>query len=232
MPLFSKEDRNEIKKSVVYRDFVMEQTFDLVTHFYPDQWLTLTVKSHDVVNILNCDYERADELLAKIHRKFKIKLPDPVKVSEFCEHHDIDDMLVQLFLASLKTAVPPPPLQIIAADCTHKPLRTINEVKNDLKKGIIIHMPAALYNELNPHGEPMYKRVGFYRVIVRPYEIAQIYECHIGTAREMLRKVRAEEGLPARAHVSIEKFCKVHYIDEGDFRKSLASIHGDGEEED
>ena len=62
---------------------------------------------------------------------------------------------------------------------------------------------------------------------MRAYEIAKIYEIHIDTAREMLRKVRLDEGLPARAHVSIEKFCKIHYIDEEDFRRSLASIHED-----
>ena len=136
-------------------------------------------------------------------------------------------MLIQLFLASLKSPSPPPRLQIIAADRTDKPLREVDEAMEDVQQGIIIHMPLALYNELNPLGEPMYKRFGFYRCIVRAYEVAQIYECHIDTARAMLREVRAEKDLPARAHVSIEKFCKVHHLIEDDFRESLASIHED-----
>lgn len=65
-----------------------------------------------------------------------------------------------------------------------------------------------------------------YREFIRPYEIAQIFDCHIQTANEMLREVREKEGIPDRAYVSIEKFCKVHYEDEDDFRRSLASIRG------
>ncbi|MFL5743992.1 MAG: hypothetical protein ACJ751_04970 [Niastella sp.] len=150
-----------------------------------------------------------------------------VRLSEFCDYMHIDDILVQVFLASLKRENPPPPIQVIEADYTDKPLRDKYEVKKEPRQGIIIHMPLSLYDELNPLGEAMYKRKGLYRCIVRPYEVAQIYDIHINTARAMLRKVRKEKELPARAHVSIEKYCQIHHVEEDVFRHSLVSIHED-----
>jgi hypothetical protein len=209
----------------------MEQTFDLVTYFYPDQWLIVDIGQHEIEHILDCNRARADEIIKEIRKEYGRNRVAPIRLTDFCEYLDIDDILIQLFLVSLNTERdPPPPLQFIAADRTDKPLRLIDDVRDDLDKGLIIYMPPSLYEELNPRGEPMYKRDGFYRCIVRAYEVAQIYECHIDTARAMLRKVREKEDLPERAHVAISKFCKVHYANEDEFRRSLASIHEDDRE--
>jgi len=47
--MLCKEDRDEINGSSVYRDYIMEQTLDVVTYFYPDQLLTLTVDWPDIM---------------------------------------------------------------------------------------------------------------------------------------------------------------------------------------
>lgn len=233
MSLLTQDERDLIFESSVCRDIVMERTFDLVTYFYPDQWLFVNIGQREIEHIMDCDRAGADVIIKEIRKKNGKSRVAPIRLSDFCEHLDIDDMLMQLFLVSLNPdREPPPPLQLIAADRTDKPLRLTDDVRDDLDKGFIIYMPPSLYDELNPYGEPMFKRDGFYRCIVRAYEVAQIYECHIDTARAMLREVRAKEDLPERAHVSISKFCKVHYADEDDFRRSLASIHEDDRNND
>jgi hypothetical protein len=236
MPLFSKEERNEMKKSVVLRDFVMEQTFDLVTYFYSDQLLTLTVNPHDVVNIMNCDYERADEILGKIRRKVRKKWADPIRMSEFCDYMDIDEMLIQLFLASLSTFHPLPPIKRIDAEIACTRLRTLDELSKELQQGIlpseeVYRLRLQLWDEQNPMGEPMFKRDGFYRVLIRSHEIAQIYSCNIDTARAMLKATLKEAGFPKSRYVSIKKFCEINHVPEEGIRKALARIHGDEEED-
>ncbi len=227
MSLFSKEERDRMNESHYLRDMVMEQTHDLVNYFYPGQQLAIKLTRMQLGALMNCGSEKARKTIERIQKKLGLSWSGYINMSDFCEYMDVDDMLIEVLLASLNIYSPSTPKKIIAVDRTDKPLRTVNEASEELRNGIIVHMPLKLYEQLNPLGERMFKRADFYRCIIRPYEIAQIFGIHINTARAMLRLTRAEEGMPARSYVSIEKFCKVHYLKEGNFRKSLASIHGE-----
>ena len=228
--MISKRERKIINKSHVLKDHIMQEAFELVNYFYPGQLLTHPFKTQHICEIMNNDdYFFWEIMFEKAFEKTGKDDMDNFSVADFCDYKKIDDLLIQVCLASLKEETPAPRLQVMPTDRTRKPLRKVREAREDLRKGIIIHMPVTLYKELNPLGELMAKRDGsvLYRCIIRPYEIAQIFGIHINTARAMLRLTRTKEGMPDRSFVPIEKFCKVHYLEEKDFRKSLASIHGD-----
>jgi hypothetical protein len=96
---------------------------------------------------------------------------------------------------------------------------------------------AKLWEEANPLGEPMYKRKKWVPMVIRAFEVAQIYGCHIDTAQEMLREVREKErenypDSKLRRYVSIKKFCAVHNEDEEDLRKHLAELHGNDDDDE
>jgi hypothetical protein len=233
MSLFSKEERDYVNETHFLKDLVMEQTYDLVNYFYPGQQLVIILNKRNIADLMNSDTNKAGRIIEKIQRKLGNKWYGSMKMSDFCEYMDVDDMLLEVLLASLDVySTPSIHKKIMAVDRTDKPLRTVKEATKDLENGIIIHMPLTLYRELNPSGERYFKMAVFYRCIIRPYEVAQIFNLHINTARAMLRLTRAEEGMPDRSYVPIEKFCKVHYLKESDFRKSLASIHGEEYDDD
>jgi hypothetical protein len=157
-------------------------------------------------------------------------------------------MLIQLFLASQDGFNEPlPPTKRLAALTREEILeeklpRKVNELAVILKDGIMentqtLAIRSKLWEEANPLGEPMYKRLKWVQMVIRAFEVAQIYGIHIDTAREMLREVREKEReeygeSKLRRHVSIKKFCATHNEDEEDLRKHLAELHGDDDDED
>jgi hypothetical protein len=96
---------------------------------------------------------------------------------------------------------------------------------------------AKLWEEANQNGEPLYKRKKWVQMVIRAFEVAQIYGCHIDTAQQMLREVREKEretnpDSKVRRYVSIKKFCAVHNEDEEDIRKHLAELHGNDDDDE
>jgi hypothetical protein len=249
MALLSKKERIALKESRIHRFYEMERQFETVTSFYPAQRLTITVNQFDIMNIMNCDADKACGLLKKIGKEVSNEFTTILRTSDFCYYMKIDEMLIQLFLASLNTFYEPlPPVKTLPAltreeIATERP-RMIHEVVERLREGIMenpetLQMRAKLWEEANPLGEPMYKRKKFVQMVIRAFEVVQIYGCHIDTAQEMLREVREKErennpDSKLRRYVSIKKFCAVHSEDEEDLRKHLAELHGedDDEEED
>ncbi|WP_207510794.1 hypothetical protein [Longitalea luteola] len=245
MSLFNKHERRNIRESRFLRDHEMEEQYYVVTNFYPAQQLTITLKEDDVKEFMNCDWSTASELLKKVGKKIgKDTFFHKVRTSEFCDHLGIEATLVHLFLASLKEDGPLPPVRTINKPViTDRPWK-ISEVVDDLRQGIMessetLALRAKFWDEANPWGEAMFKRKKWVQMVIRAFEVAQIYGCHISTAQQMLREVRDKDrengddpDKKQRRYVSIKKFCAVHNEDEEDLRKHLADLHGDDEEEE
>jgi hypothetical protein len=238
MAMLTPEERDEIRGSSVARYYLMESTFDLVTGLYPDQRLAIFVDVYDVMNIMDWNSKAtAAYLLKSIRLRVNKKAKDPVRVWEFCDYLEIDEMLIQLFLASLSDFHPLPPVQRIDAEIACTRLRTLDEISKELQQGIlpsdeVFKKRLQLWDELNPLGELMFKRKGPYRVLIRAFEIAQVCNCNIKAARALLNATLKEAGFPKAKYVSIKKFCEINHWPEDDVRKSLARIHGDDEYED
>lgn len=247
MSMLTPEERRDLKESRFARFYEMEQQFYTVTEFYPAQRLTIHVDLFNIMDIMNCDTETARGLLKKIGKEVSNEFTTRLRTSDFCDYMDIDEMLIQVFLASLNTYNEPfLPVETLPAlsreEIARERPRKIYEVREDLVDGIMenvetLQMRAMLWEEANPNGEPMYKRKKWVQMVIRAFEVAQIIGCHITTAQQMLREVREKDDNPnskQRRYVSIKKFCAVHNHDEEDVRKHLAELHGadDDDEED
>jgi hypothetical protein len=245
--MLTPEERRLLKESRIYRFYEMERQFETVITFYPAQRLTITVNQLDIMAIMNCDSDTACGLLKKIGKEVSNEFTPILRTSDFCDHMDIDEMLIQVFLASLNSYDEPLPpkerLPVLTREeiAVERP-RKIHEVMEDLRDGIMesvetLELRAKLWEEANPWGELMYKREKWVQMVIRAFEVAQIIGCHIDTAREMLREVREEErenypDSKLRRYVSIKKFCAVHNQDEEDLRKHLAELHGADDDDD
>ena len=247
MPMLSLQERRILRTIRIARFYEMDRQFELVTSFYPAQRLTIYVDVFAIKAIMNCKSEKANGLLRKIGKKVGDEFCTHLRTSVFCDHMHIDEMLIQVFLASLDTFDEPLPpserlpaltLEEIAAERPRK----VYELVGLLKDGILentetLELRAKLYEEANPDGERMYKRKKWVQMVIRAFEVAQIFGCHIDTAQEMLREVREKEreeypDSKLRRYVSIKKFCAVHNEDEEDLRKHLVELHGDDDDED
>jgi hypothetical protein len=252
MPLLSRRERRNLITCRLSKFFEMERQFELVTEFYPARRLTIFVDVEAIMAIKNCDTNKALKLLRKIWEKegyvYSPAITSPViRTSVFCYYMNIDPMLIQVFLASLDTFQEPlPPTKRLAALTRDEILagerpRKAYEIAAFVNDGIMensktLAIRAKLWEEANPMGEAMACREKWVQMVIRAFEVAQIYRCHIDTAREMLREVREKERKEfpeskLRRSVSIKKFCAVHNEDEEDLRRHLAILHGyeDGE---
>jgi hypothetical protein len=234
--MLSKSARNELRRSSFYKNIEMENQYDLVTSFYPAQRLTLELKVEDLIQIMNCDYTKAQRYNELLRKKYNTFL---VRTFDFCDHMDIDEMLIQVFLASLKKEGPLPPrkkrkpVPENPLEATNGPRRMIKDIKDDLQKGIMesfetIQLRAMKWKMENPMGEPMYKIADIrYRIIIRPYEVAHIIGLHIQTARQMFNEARITHSVPKQRFMSLKLFCNAHHIDEEDTRRALSEFHND-----
>jgi hypothetical protein len=234
--MLSKHERNEIRKSSYYKNQEKERQYDLVTSFYPAQRLTFNLRDEDIIYIMNYDYRKARDYRESLRKQYKTFYLKPF---DFCDHNDIDEMFIQLFLASLKTEGPLPPKRKRKpapenpAEATDGPLRMIKDIKTDLQKGILenfetIKMRATKWRMENPMGEPMYKIADLrFRIIIRPYEVAHILEIHIQTARQMFNEARISHNVPKQSFLSLKLFCNAHHIDTEDTRRALSEFHED-----
>jgi hypothetical protein len=247
MALLSRYERNKLRTSRIYRFFEMENQFEIVTEFYPSRRLTIHVDQSAIMGIMDCDIKKANKLLKKIGKKVGDESALTYRTSVFCDHLNIDPMLIQLFLASLdlydEPLLPEKRLPALTRpEIEAERPRTVCELTALLQGGTMentetLAIRGQLWEEANPLGEAMYKRKKFVQMVIRVFEVAQIYGCHIKTAQEMLREVRDKDhahypGSKLRRFVSIKKFCAVHNEDEEDLRKHLAELHGDEDNED
>lgn len=248
MSLLSRYERQSLRTSSVFRYYEMANQYELVTEYYPAQRLRITVDQFSIMDIMNCEAADAKKVLKKIGKKVGDESGLTFRMSIFCDLMGIDELLIQVFLASLySNGDPLPPKERLPAltleEIQAERPRTVYELSEMLQDGIMensntLAIRAKLWEEANPLGEAMYKRKKFVQMVIRVFEVAQIYGCHIKTAQEMLREVRQKEReifpeSKVRRYVSIKKFCAVHNEDEEDLRKRLAELHGpDDEEED
>jgi len=211
--------------------------YDVVTSFYPAQQLTLTLSVEDVTNIMNCDSNQALAYMKEVQKSMGKDEGSPVRTFDFCDHLDIDEMLIQVFLASLKSDEALAPIStrmfVLATpeDTIDGPLRMLDDVKTDLQNGIMesfetIEERLRIWNIENPLGEPMcspaFKN---WRTVIRPFEVAQILQIHIDTARDMFKEARQDHNLPKQRFMSIRLFCVAHHLDEEDIRKALGNMY-------
>ncbi|AEV98201.1 hypothetical protein A4D02_35230 [Niastella koreensis] len=79
-----------------------------------------------------------------------------------------------------------------------------------------------------PIGEPHYKSDDEkYQFVIHSNQVAEMYDCGIRKAQEMLAIVRATVGKNEGSFVSVKEFCFVHKEDEEDFRRALRDIQPD-----
>ena len=245
--MLTTEERHLLRTSRVARFYEMERQFEVVTAIYPAQRLTIFVNSNEIIEILNCTRAEAVDLINKIGMKEWDGNPWRIRTSVLCDHLNIDEMLIQVFLASLSLSQAPlPPKERLPAltmeQITVERPHFIFEHAKQLQNGILENtktyaIRARRYEEANPMGEPMYKRDKWVQMVIRAFEVAQIYGCHIDTAQEMLREVREKDlelfgKSRLRRYVSIKRFCEVHNEDEQDIRKHLAMLHGPDDDGD
>jgi len=246
MSLLNREERRLLKTFRIARFYEMERQFYVVNELYPARRLTTHLDQFKIMDIMNCDADTACGLLKKVGKENGNESTTTIRASDFCAHVGIDEMLIQVFLASLNDEEPLPPVKRLPAltreeIATERP-RKIQDVIEDLRNGIMdntltFQIRGELWEKANPMGEPMYKRKKFVPMVIRAFEVAQIIGCHIDTAREMLREVREKErevypDSKLRRYVSIKKFCAVHNEDEEDLRKHLAELHKPDDEDD
>lgn len=191
--------------------------YDTVELFYPGQVLPLHLQLHDVMNIMNCNIDEAVALCKKIGQYYgdaSLRLLIP----HFCNYMGVDELWIQLFLASLKETRPPMHLQL-----------------EKFRKGITynietLHNRALLWHKEYPFGEPQLKRKEPYRMFVHPDEIAAVAKIHLRTAQKMFQDLRKELKLRKQAMISIKKFCFFYpEYEEDELRKALNSMYGDDE---
>lgn len=245
--MLTPQERHLLRTSRVARYYEMERQFEVVTAIYPTHRLTIYVNSNEIIEILNCTRDEAVELINKIGMKELDGNPWRIRTSVLCDHLNIDPMFIQVFLASLsilqaagerKIKLPALTREQIAAE---RP-RLVFETVKRLQAGFIentktLALRAKIYEEKYPMGEPMYKRVKWVQMVIRAFEVAQIYKCTIRNAQTMLREVREDDRTKypikkQRRYVSIKRFCEVHNEDEEDLRKHLAELHGPDDDDD
>lgn len=240
--MLSKDYRNEMRRRPKLMDDEMENQYEVITSFYPAQKLTLTLTNEDVINIMNCEENEAHDCMKKVLNSLDKIEVSPVRTFDFCDQLDVDEMFIQVFLASLKPDGPLPPVRkrrsssTIPIELTDGLPRKINDVKGDLQRGIMesyetIQRRIRAWEIKHPYGEPMCKPAfKNYRIIIRPFEVAQILDIHIVTARQMFREIRKARNMPKQRYLSIRLFCVGHHLDEEDTRKALAAMHDEKEE--
>jgi hypothetical protein len=244
--MLTHEERQYLKRSRFARDYELEMQFEVVTTLYPAQRLTTYINSKDIINILNCTHNEAFDLLNHLGMKKRDGIWH-IRTSVFCDFFEIDEMLIQVFLASLslsqassepKNKLPALTREQIAAERPRLVFETIKLLQDGFFENTkTLALRAKIYDEKNPLGEPMCKRVKWVQMVIRAYEVAQIYKCTIRHAQNMLREVREDDRSiyplkKQRRYVSIKRFCEVHNEDEGDLRKHLAELHGPDDDED
>jgi len=247
MPMLSRQERHYLRTSRVSRFYEMQNQFEVVASFYPAQRLTIYADQSAIMKIMNCEADEAVALLGKVGKKVGNEIGTQLRTSVFCDHMGIDEMLIQLFLASLDSFTEPlPPKKRLPAltreEIAAERPRKVYELAEMLRAGIMenaetLAMRGKLWEEANQVGEAMYKRKKFVQMVIRAFEVAQIYGCHIDTAQEMLREVREKEreiypDNKLRRHVSIKKFCATHNEDEEDLRKHLAELHVEDDDDE
>lgn len=240
--MLSKDERNEMRRRPKKMDEEMSDLYDILTSFYPAQQLTLTLTKEDVIKIMNCEDSEAERYMKEVQSSLDKIIDWPIRTFDFCDIFDVDEMFIQVFLASLKTDGPLPPVKkrisssIAPVDVPDGRPRMINDIKGDLQKGIMESYETILrrvraYEIQNPYGEPCYKpAVKNFRIIIRPFEAAQIIGIHVVTARKMFRLIRQAKNMPKQRFLAIRLFCFSHHVDEEDLRKSLASMYNEKEE--
>jgi hypothetical protein len=235
--MLSKDERNEMRRRPNKMDEEMSDQYDVLTTFYPAQQLTLTLTKEDVINIMNCADSEAEHYMKEVQSSLDKIIEWPIRTFDFCDIFDVDDMFIQVFLASLKTDGPLPPVKKTApVDVPDGRPRMINDIKGYLQKGIMESYETILrrvkaYEIQYPYGEPCYKpAVKNFRIIIRPFEAAQIIGIHVVTARRMFRLIRQAKDMPKQRFLAIRLFCFSHHVDMEDLRKSLASMYDEKEE--
>jgi hypothetical protein len=245
--MLTPEERNHFRNSRIGRYYEMERQFYLVTALYPAQRLRIYVMWKDVVDILNCTHDEAAALINEIGIKEPYTGNWRIRTSVFCDHLDIDEMFVQVFLAAINLddqALPPKKIlpaltrEQIEAQRPGLVLKKIQQLQDGYFENTkTLALRVQIYEEKNPLGEPMYKRIKWVQMVIRAFEVAQVYKCHIKTAQKMLREVREDDrvnypSIKERRYVSIKRFCEAHGDNEKDLRKHLAELHGETDDDD
>jgi hypothetical protein len=241
--MLSKNERNELRRRRRLMELELYNQYDVVTSFYPEQQLTLTLKEEDVITIMDCDHKRARSYLKKVREKLGKDESWHVRTFEFCDYLNVEEMFIQLHLASLKPDGPLAPVRKRKSapanpiDATNGKPRKIDDLKAYMQKGIMesfetVKNRIRLWEIENPLGEPMacpaFKN---WRTVIRPFEAAQIIGVHIDTARAMFKEARKDKDLPKQRYLSIRMFCKSFDVDEEDVRKALAYMYDEKEDE-
>jgi hypothetical protein len=220
-----------------------EEVYDIVKFFYPEKSPLLALQTQSIANIMDCNYEEASNLGDKIKNHYGRKLGYfGTYIADFCEYLQIDEMLIQLFLASLRIAGPYNHMNIRSypknydPNSPNQPMR-LNEFIEHLKQHgpdsvEIVKSRKKSWKESYPDGEPCYKPVDTrLRLIIHPDEAAQILRIHLRTAQKMFQTIRDALGMPKGTNISIKKFCFYNHLEEQDVRKALAAMYGEDDDQ-
>ena len=210
----------------------------IVTFFYPEQLPQRALLPWHIEDIMNCDLSEAISISNKVesYAGRKIGLIG-VFLIDFCAYMEVDEMLVQLFLASIRQANAIPKLKNVrlkdskvSRNSPMKVAQIIEHLKNNEPDGVeIVKQRAAIWKEMYPYDEPMGKRKDKYRTMIYTDEVAQILEIHLRTAQTMFQTIRDAEGWPRNTRITVKKFCHFYKYDEADIRKALAVMYGEDE---
>jgi len=81
-----------------------EEVYDIVKFFYPEKLPQVALNFHHIMDIMDCSFEKASELSDEITNYYGKQIGFfSFYIVDFCEYMQVDEMLIQLFLASLRT---------------------------------------------------------------------------------------------------------------------------------
>src|SRR5689334_11153606 len=99
--MLTREERHELRTNRIARFYEMAKQFEVVTDLYPAQRLVIYVDRFAVMEIMNCTVEESERLLRESGKIVNNDFVPSIRTSEFCDYMNIDEMLIQVFLASM-----------------------------------------------------------------------------------------------------------------------------------
>jgi hypothetical protein len=242
--LINEIESNQIKRNPALKNIKIDDAIiDIVDFFYPIpgfiQVLPLCIRTQDIMDIMNYSGDEANKLFKEMQQYYQEGEADRLLIPHFCNYMGVDELWVQLFLASLKEPRKPLSQQqpIVTqpnnGSVIHEQPSKLAQVIEQLKNGITVSRAtlrerAKRWKLIHYRGEPMYKVDGNFRMVIYADEVAAILRIHLRTAQKMLQGIRKELKMTQRLPVSINKFCFFYpaYTEE-DIRKALAIMYGE-----
>lgn len=218
-----------------------EEVYDIVKFFYPEKLPQVAMNFHHIMDIMDCSFEKASDLSNKVRDYYGREIGFfGIYMVDFCEYMQVDETLIQLFLASLRIPTKYNHLGIRLFPESYytgpdQPMKLADFIEylkhNDPPNLQIIKSRKKRWKELFPKGEMFLKPVDSrLRVIIHTKEAAQILGINLRTAQDMFKDIRETYGLPKHNYIPITRFALSVHLTDQEVREALAVIYGENDD--